>query len=484
MNLEYKTKYLKYKKKYLKLKEILGGAGLTEKEREKKEKEDQIRAQFAMFGKAQQQEKEDRKLTPEEQQAEEARSGIYTPPGQRAAAAVVGVTASKKPSTGKYIPPARRAAAVSATASKKPSATLIDTMDNFFKLLNDNINETDQILIIDFENIRSDIVNKMIRKSDYENERIQFSNQAETLGPKFKKVAKYILQEHEHILAWLFIIKFYALQNTKKSFDKIIVVCKIQTWDEWFDYAFSLFDDNIKNKFFIVRLDLSKEHSQLSRQLHFMNGLDDYIMYLIKHYLEKKGKQPAEILTLDGEIHNDFEKYKQFIANPSPNLSYEMTVSWKELGYERKVEDNVHSFKKNIGDSDTLLYDYNMLKDFEIKQSELTTIDWLNQYYSNYFDPGYFPKITNFIYDKVVSTVEDIAGIGQLDDAEVQEYKEKIIGKDKEGKYLEIKREDYDVINKDNFQQVRERPRFKLNKKSVKKTNETDDGDKKMPGKD
>ena len=499
MNLEYKTKYLKYKKKYLKLKEILGGAGLTEKEREKKEKEDQIRAQFAMFGKAQpkvggistqqvrkeEEDVEDRKLTREEQRAEEARSRIYIPPGRRAAAAA---------RSGIYIAPGRRAAAVGVTASKKPSTRktnsrlaflntqptqttqsieikqaprveranevarnqmILDEGNKFYKLINERINKDDRILIIDFENIRIKISSRIEKlKTEFNDLLLQKKNDGKITNEVYEKANQFIPKEQEHIIAWLFLIKYYLVSN---EFDKIILLCKEATWDEWYEYAFSIFDngENLKSKVFIVKLKIrgNRRHELWPKQdgsgKHSLKALDDFTMYFIKFYLEANGKKNITILTLDGRIKDDFEEYKNilyYLKENEPvrrnlNLKYKMTISHKELGFTViKNNENVvvveNNLLNNIG---SILYDYNKLKHF--KMPEPPSEDILNGVFNNYFSGKDFPEIENFTYNKVVDTMEDLKTNKNISPQEFEDYKKNII--EGEG----IKRSEYIIKN-------------------------------------
>ena len=222
----------------------------------------------------------------------------YVPPhlrGKKKDAVAVGATSANTNNS---------ASVADTLADKKPSASvnLIKTKgDQIFGLLNQNIQETDKILIIDFENIRRRILGE---ENLYREQMLakNLGNEIKKLssldGRMKRKILKSIVDERQHLLAWIFIIKFYANHSKKdKRFDKIIIICKQKTWDEWFDYAFSLFEnpEDLKSKFLTINLKISDTLDKRSDEYKGHTGMDDFVMYIIKHYLHGSTSIPSVI---------------------------------------------------------------------------------------------------------------------------------------------------------------------------------------------
>jgi hypothetical protein len=422
MNLEYKTKYLKYKKKYLKLKEILGGSGFA---------------------------------------TGEETGQKYVPPAFR-----------KKPNSD-----FSGLVAAGTLADKKPlaSADLIKTKgDLIFGLLKQNIKKTDKIIIIDFENIK-----RKIAPLDDSGEQVLINNYKKKHNNaylNYRKIGKFIVSERQHILAWLYIIKFYANhQDSEKKFDKIIIICKESTWQEWFDYAFTHFpgkEEQLKSKFLIVNVKIKhkkflKDRAPLLEKAH--RGIDDFFMFIIKLYLQSYNINNIKILTYDLSCNVDFNNFKQLLSDSKlstdADLKTTIIISHKKLGF--KAWEDYKKTKKNTDPdfitiietayTDTnksLLYDIQALENIDILQCGKEILETQKKYFENYKNSK-VPDITNFHYDRVVSTVEDLTTAGYLKPEKLEEYKQKIIKPNQE-----IKRKDYDVVNFDNYD-TGEVPKYK-----------------------
>lgn len=460
MNLEYKTKYLKYKKKYLKLKEIFGGAGLTEEEIKKKN--DKIRSKFAMA-----------------REAMQNNQGPYDYSGQSQVAAYNKPSANTNNSgstRGRSLTEMAGLVAAGTLADKKPlaSADLIKTKgDLIFGLLKQNIKKTDKIIIIDFENIKREIVKMFSGEEVFIEDYKKKHNNAYL---NYRKIGKFIVSERQHILAWLYIIKFYANNpDSEKNFDKIIIICKESTWQEWFDYAFTQFpgkEEELKSKFLIVNVKITakeqllKDRAPLLEKAH--RGIDDFFMFIIKLYLQSYNINNIQILTYDLSCNRDFKNFQILLSDyklaTDADLKTTIIISHKKLGFKaweayKKTKTNTDPLVQIIETAYTdtnksLLYDIQALENIDILQCGKEILETQKKYFENYKNSK-VPDITNFHYDRVVSTVEDLTTAGYLKPEKLEEYKQKIIKPNQE-----IKRKDYDVVNLDNYD-TGEVPKYK-----------------------
>ena len=460
MNLEYKTKYLKYKKKYLKLKEILGGSSLaveTEEERLERERLERVRQQNRRSGRSSRSSRSlSDLLTEQEPKQTNSRLAFLntqpTQPRQTNSRLAFLNTQPTQPTQSIEIKQAPRFERANEVARNQ---MILDEGNKFYKLINERINKDDRILIIDFENIRIKISSRIEKLKTKFNELLfQKKNDGKITDKVYEKANQFIPKEQEHIIAWLFLIKYYLVSN---EFDKIILLCKEATWDEWYEYAFSIFDngENLKSKVFIVKLKIrgNRRHELWPKQdgsgKHSLKALDDFTMYFIKFYLEANGKKNITILTLDGRIKDDFEEYKNILyylennkqVKADLNLKYKMTISHKELGFTViKNKGNVVEVENNLlNNIGSILYDYNKLKHF--KMPEPPSEDILNGVFNNFFSGKDFPEIENFTYNKVVDTMEDLKTIKSISPQEFEDYKKNII--EGEG----IKRSEYIIKN-------------------------------------
>ena len=419
MNLEYKTKYLKYKKKYLKLKEIIGGSAYAT---------------------------DDGPTLPRR----------YVPPALR----------NQRVNT--------RATTFAAATAPGANADLIKTKgDLIFRLLKQNIKESDKIIIIDFENIK-----RKIAPLDNSGEQVLINDYRKKLRKlTWKFNYKNIVSERQHILAWLYIIKFYANHpDSEKNFDKIIIICKESTWQEWFDYAFTQFpgkEEELKSKFLIVNVKIKHKMPALNRaplleKAH--RGIDDFFMFIIKLYLQSYNINNIKILTYDLSCNVDFNNFKQLLfdskLSTDADLKTTIIISHKKLGFKawdayKKTKTNTDPLVQIIETAYTdtnksLLYDIQALENIDILQCGDEILETQKQYFENYKNSK-VPDIENFHYDRVVSTIEDLTTEGYLEQEKLEDYKQKIIKP-----ASEIKREQYVVHNLDNYDTEKVRTRKKL----------------------
>ena len=470
MNLEYKTKYLKYKKKYFKLKEILGGSvfatddGPNPQSRRPNPQSRSLYDLLSEQGSRQPTQRNTRMdvLNPNRAPPTQRNTRMdflnpnRAPPTQRNTRMDF-LNPNRAPPTQPTQPIQINQAPTFERAKEDVMKQMIlEEGNKFYKLINERINENDNILIIDFENIRIKISSRIeTLKKEFNNLLIQKKNDRNITELVYKRANYYIPREQEHIIAWLFLIKYYLVS---KMFDKIILLCKEATWDEWYEYAFSIFDngENLKSKVFIVKLkiDGNKKHELWpkpnGRGKHSLKALDDFTMYFIKFYLEANGKKNITILTLDGRIKDDFEKYKNilyYLKNNKQvardlNLRYKMTISHKELGFTQiKNKANVVEVRNDWlnNSKGSILYDYNKLKHFVMP--EKPSQDILNDVFNNFFSGIDFPEIENFTYNKIVDTMEDLKTNNFISPEEFEDYKKNII--EGEG----IKRSEYIIKN-------------------------------------
>jgi hypothetical protein len=350
------------------------------------------------------------------------------------------------------------------TVSRPPSGTnaipassvnsILTTNRNIFSLF-DVIRQEEKILIIDFENIK----NALNNVAENTGQKREFENKIDTLNLQDKQkrwLKAGLADERQALEAWLFIIKYYALhQNLALRYDKIIVVCKQKTWDEWFDYAFGKFAvgpalEALKNRFFIVNLKLTPRRHQLGELQHmrlnnityakaFM-GLDDYMMYFIKLYLNNVRNIPDDnvtILTLDQQCADDFIVYQSMINqfrtggynnnmrfNPN-SFKCDLTISRGRLAFHYNRHPQIKRYPLEYANQ-PLIFNNNFLNLLTVDDFPATSTDVITTKYSNY---NYRPQIINFNYTTAVSSVHEIFDLANIVNQVRNDYDNWVVSK-------------------------------------------------------
>ena len=333
--------------------------------------------------------------------------------------------------------------------------TSYNASDNIFNIFS-NFSKNEKILIIDFENLKRALVGPTLLSTEIE-KRQDFKRKLQNLpDPPFtenykNRITRFTFDEKQHISTWLFIIKNYLNNNIPAlNYDKIIIVCKQVTWDEWFDYAFSKFPESqvLKNKCYIVHLKIKpkninqcNKYSNLRKKSRFDNctygkallGLDDYILYFIRMYLIIiKNISKIDIFTLDDNVYNDFMVYTRVIDyfrktpvtknsfNPFTQFKVDITLSRGQLAfYSHHNPPNVYEYKFSF-DTKNLIFNPKFLKLFNRKNFPQIEEDWLNSNFRNY-QP--YPTINNYEYDRVYSSFNEYVSMIEKDNKKIEDMK-------------------------------------------------------------